>query len=185
MIGSKDATSPMLQHAPTCVSSRVNRRRCARRSRRGQNRVCRIARMRCRPGACAANGARGPTRIHARGQCKAPLACATSWPSAARGQVVPPTFSVSAPIAAGAVPRAPAPADPKVPGRSPAPCAARRPSCGPWVSRSPSVVKARPEAGSLGYVQLRKISSVPSAVSATSLHRERPVTFATTTLAQI
>jgi len=54
-----------------------------------------------------------------------------------------------------------------------------------WASTLPSAGKAGPEAGSLGYVQLRKISSVPSAASATSLHRDRPVTFATTTLAQI
>jgi hypothetical protein len=55
----------------------------------------------------------------------------------------------------------------------------------PEASTLPSAGKAGPEAGSLGYVQLRKISSVPSAASATSLHRDWPVTFATTPLAQI
>jgi hypothetical protein len=45
------------------------------------------------------------------------------------------------------------------------------------------VIAPRPLAA--GYLQLRKIPSVPSAASATSLHRDRPVTFAPTTLAQI
>src|SRR5262249_13900355 len=60
------------------------------------------------------------------------------------------------------------PAGPKIPAHSLAACVARRRSCGHWASTLPSAGKAGPEAGSLGYVQLRKISSVPSAASATS-----------------
>src|SRR5262245_47902992 len=87
---------------------------------------------------------------------RSPLACVRSWPSAARGRAVPPTFCVPAPIATAF--RA-LPAGPKIPAPSLAACVVRRRSCGHWASTLPSAGKAGPEAGSLGYEQLRKIPS--------------------------
>jgi hypothetical protein len=152
----------------TRLRSRVNRRRCARRSRRGQNRVCRIALSSQVPARADAH-----SRARLRGQLKAPLV-----------REIMAERSSPTPIAALTVFTRTA-AGPKIPAHSLAACVARRRSCGQWASTLPSAGKAGPEAGSLGYVQLRKISAVRSAVSATSLHRDRPVTFATTTLAQI
>jgi hypothetical protein len=135
--------------------------------------------MRCRPGACAADGAPGPTRIHARalrpgrvqlvdGKWRRLFACRRrsqrrrhfegrmGWP--------------------------------KIPARSLAACVGRRRSCGHWASRLRSVAKAEPEIGSSGCVLLPKIPSAPSATSVSmSLGQDGlnlPVTSATTTLAR-
>jgi hypothetical protein len=52
---------------------------------------------------------------------------------------------------------------PKILARSLAACVASRRSCGHWASRLRSVAKAGPEAGSLGYAQLKKILLARSA----------------------
>jgi hypothetical protein len=57
---------------------------------------------------------------------------------------------------------------PKIPVPSLAACAARRRSSGHWASTLRSVVKAEPEAGSSGCVQLSKIPSALSAASETT-----------------
>ena len=74
-----------------------------------------------------------------------PLACGRSWPSAAPGQAAPPTFCVPAPILPHDGISREAPAGPKIPARSLAACAARRPSSGHWASTLSSVAKAEPE----------------------------------------
>jgi hypothetical protein len=104
--------------------------------------------------------ARAPTR-----QLKAPLACATSCPSAARGQGTPPTFCVSALIVAALAFRGTAWAGSRIPARSRAACVGRRHSYGHWASRLRSVAKADLETGSSGCVLLPKIPSAPSAAS--------------------
>src|SRR5262245_48709677 len=93
------------------------------------------------------------------------LACVRSWPSAARGRALPPTFCGSAAVPAVTALRGTVPAGPKTPARSLAGCVGRRPSCGHWASILRAVAKAEPGTGSSGCMQFPAIPSAPSAAS--------------------
>ena len=94
-------------------------------------------------------------------------ACGRSWPRAAPGPEALQTFCALGLVLPMTAFREETPGGPKIPARSPAACAALRPSCGQWASTLPSVVKAAPEAGSSGCVRHSKTPSAPSAASAT------------------